>query len=180
MTRCRTTKFSVTASLTILLTLIASLPALAGEATTSAGVTQIGSRPGTATATAAYTGDGRGQARTTTRSGQVTLAEGLAFGVDRDGIDFSVSYAVASRFAPAVASTFNLSVGRDGSVASSGGVSVAENAPIRSVIAGGFARSQHGGSISGATAGGRSDPHGTVIAKTWSESRRPSRTFRYR
>lgn len=180
MTRCRTTKLELTAALTVLLTLVATLPVLAGEATTSAGVTQIGSRPGTATATAAYVGDGRGQARTTTRSGQVTLAEGLAFGVDRDGIDFSVSYAIAGRFAPAVASTFNLSVGRDGSVASSGGLSVAENAPIRSVNAGGFARSQRGGSISGATAGGRSDPHGTVLARTWSDNRRPLRTFRHR
>lgn len=180
MTRCRTNKTSMTASLIALLTLIASLPAMAGEATTSAGVTQIGSRPGTASATAAYTGDGRGQARTTTRSGRVSLAEGLAFGVDRDGIDFSVSYAVAGRFAPALASTFNLSIGRDGSVAGSGGLSVANAAPIRSVNAGGFARSQPGGSISGATAGGRSDPHGTVIARTWSDSRRPLRTFRHR
>ncbi|HKQ50231.1 MAG TPA: hypothetical protein VJZ71_19305 [Phycisphaerae bacterium] len=179
MTRCRTTNLSLIA-LTTLSTLIASLPAQAGEATTSAGVTQIGSRPGTANATAAYTGEGRGRAQTTTRSGRVTLAEGLAFGVDRDGIDFSVSYAVAGRFAPALASTFNLSIGRDGSVASSGGLSVAGNAPVRSVNAGGFARSQPGGSISGATAGGRSDPHGTVLAKTWSESRRPLRTFRYR
>jgi hypothetical protein len=143
-------------------------------------VTQIGSRPGTANATAAYVGDGRGQARTNTRSGPVSLAEGLAIGVDRDGIDFSVSYALASRFAPALASTFNMSIGRDGSVASSGGLSLAGPAPIRSVNAGGFARSQPGGSISGATAGSRSDPHGTVVSKTWSDSRPPARTFRLR
>lgn len=176
MTRSMTTKLAMTS----LLTLTLSLPAFAGEASTSAGVTQIGSRPGTATATAAYTGDGRGQARTNTRSGQVSLAEGLAFGVDRDGIDFSVSYAVASRFAPALASTFNMSIGRDGSVASSGGLSVASPAPVRSVNAGGFARSQPGGSISSATVGGRSDPRGSVIARTWSDSRRPARTFRHR
>ncbi len=176
MTRSTTTRFAMTS----LLTLILSLPAFAGEASTSAGVTQIGSRPGTATATAAYTGDGRGQARTMTRSGPVSLAKGLAIGVDRDGIDFSVSYAVGGRFLPAVASTFNLSLGRDGSVASSGGLSVANPAPIQSVNAGGFARSQPGGSISGATAGGRSDPYGKVTARTWSDSRRPARTFRHR
>jgi hypothetical protein len=171
-----TTKIALTA----LMTLTLSLPTLAGDASTSAGVTQIGSRPGTANATAAYVGDGRGQARTNTRSGPVSLAEGLAFGVDRDGIDFSVSYAVASRFAPALASTFNMSIGRDGSVASSGGLSVANPAPIRSVNAGGFARSQPGGSIAGSTAGGRSDPYGTVKARTWSDSRPPARTNRLR
>jgi len=180
MTRCKTTKFTLTAALTTLLTLIAFLPAFAGEASTSAGVTQIGSRPGTVTANAAYIGDGRGQARTNTRSGPVSLAEGLAFGVDREGIDFSVSYAIATRFAPALASTFNLSIGRDGSVAGSGGLSVAGPAPIRSVNAGGFALSQPGGSISGAMAGGRSDPRGTVTGRTWSDSRPPVRTRRFR
>lgn len=176
MTRSMTIRLALTSFLTMAL----SMPTFAGEASTSAAVTQIGLRPGTATANAAYVGDGRGQARTMTRSGRVSLAEGLAIGVDRDGIDFSVSYAVGGRFLPAVASTFNLSLGRDGSVASSGGLTVANPAPVRSVNAGGFARSQLGGSIAGATAGGRSDPHGKVTARTWSNSRPPWRTFRHR
>lgn len=151
---------------------------LAGEASTSAGVTQIGSLPGTANANASYTGDGRGQARTNTRSGPVSFAQGVAYGVDRDGFDFSVSYAVGGRFLPAAASTFSVSIGRDGSVASSGGLSTASPAPIRSVNAGSFARSQPGGSVAAATAGGRSDPHGTVTGRTWSRSTPPRRFFR--
>lgn len=154
------------------------LTAMGGEASTSAGVTQIGGLPGTANASASYLGDGRGQARTNTRSGPVSFAQGVAYGADRDGFDFSVSYAVGGRFLPATASTFNVSIGRDGSVASSGGLSTASRAPIRSVNAGGFARSQPGGSIAGATAGGRSDPHGTVIGRTWSRSSPPRRFFR--
>ena len=152
--------------------------ALAGEASTSAGVTQFGSLPGTAEATANYSGDGPGQARTTTRSGPVSFGQGIAYGVDRDGFDFSVSYAVGGRFLPATASTFNVSIGRDGSVASSGGLSTASRAPIRSVNAGGFARSQPGGSIAAATAGGRSDPRGTVTGRTWSRSTPARRLFR--
>lgn len=145
----------------------------AGEASTSAGVSQVGVRPGTAEATAAYLGDGRGQARTRTSSGPVSFAQGTAFGVDRDGFDFSVSYAVGGRFIPATATTLNLSIGRDGSVATSHGISTASPAPIQAASAGGFARSQPGGSIAGATAAGRSDPGGTVVGRTWSESSPP-------
>lgn len=149
--------------------------ALAGEATTSAGVSQIGSIPGTATATAAYNGDGRGHADTITRSGPVTFARGVAYGVDRDGLDFSVSYAVGGGLLPVRARTFNMSIGRDGSVSRSSGAVEAGPSPITAVQAGGFARSQRGGSVSAATASGRSEPFGTVVGRTWSESSRPPR-----
>lgn len=145
----------------------------AGEATTSAGVTQFGTLPGTATATAAYNGGGNGHADTITRSGPINFARGVAYGVDQDSMDFSVSYAVGGGLLPARARTFNLSIGRDGSVSRSSGVSVASPSLLTSVNAGGFARSQRGGSVSAATAGGRSDPFGTVTGRTWSESRPP-------
>lgn len=146
---------------------------LAGQALTSAGVTQFGTLPGTATATAAYNGNGPGHADTITRSGPVSFARGVAYGVDQDGLDFSVSYAVGGGLMPARARTFNLSIGTDGSVSRSSGVSTASPSLLTSVNAGGFARSQPGGSISAATAGGRSLPFGTVTGRTWSDSRPP-------
>lgn len=152
--------------------------AQASEATTSASVTQLGGLPGTATATAAYNGSGVGQARTHTRSGQVSFGQGVAFGVSPEGISFSASYAVGGRFLPATASTFNLSIGRDGSVAGSNGLVVASPAPLNSASAGGFARSQFGGSVAGATVGGRSNPFGQVIGRTNSYSTPPRRLWR--
>lgn len=147
---------------------------MAGTATTNANATS-GFGPGSATANAAYTGGGQGRVRTDTRTGTVNFARGMAIGTDRDSIDFSVSYAVASPFLPAAASTFNLSIGRDGSVSSSNGLSVAGPAPFRSVTAGGFAGSAPGGSVSGATVSGRSEPFGTVHGQTWSNSTPPRR-----
>lgn len=167
--------------LTALVSMSAATMAPASEASSGASATANPFGPGTAEADAAYRGDGRGFARTNTRTGAVNVARGLAFGVDRDGISISASNAVAGRFLPGVASTFNLTIGRDGSMAGSSGLSVAGRAPFRSVSAGGFSGTGRNGAISGATASARSEPRGLARSRTRTWSRpaiRPLRRFR--
>jgi hypothetical protein len=154
---------------TIALLLPASA-ANAGDATTSASAGSNGRGPGTATATAQYTGDGRGFTETKTKSGPISFGRGIAYGVDARGLTLSISNAVAGRFGAAVASTFNLSIGFDGSVASSGGLSVANGSPVRVANAGGFAKAGGGPAAAGATAGGHTGPAGTVKATTSAHS----------
>lgn len=155
--------------------LVSVTVANAGEAETSASAGSNGRGPGTASATAAYNGDGRGWANTTTRSGNVNYGRGTAFGIDRDGVNFSVSQAIAPRFGPAMASTFNVSIGFNGEVNSSHGLSTASGSRVREVNAGGSAgtdRFGRGHAI--ATAGGRTGNGGRVDAFTKSYSRRPT------
>lgn len=143
--------------------------AMAGEASSDAWANSHGS----AGANAAYNGDGRGWAKTTTRTGNVNYGRGTSFGIDRDGVSFSVSQALAPRFGPALASTFNVSIGFDGDVNTSHGSSIARGGNVREVNAGGFASSnRYNGGTSGATAGGRTGPSGRVVAETKSNSRR--------
>ncbi len=151
----------------------AATMAHAGTAATSATAGSNGFGPGTAAATAEYNGGGPGFARTNTRSGNVSYGRGTAFGVDQNGVSFSLSQALAPRFGPAIASTFNISVGFDGRVNTSVGNSVARGSPVREASAGGFASSNRftGGSA-GATAGGRTGFGGRVDAQTHSKSSR--------
>lgn len=140
--------------------------AFASEAETSA---TAGSnslrRSGTTAASARY--DGRvGFARTDTRSGAVNTAQGVAVGVDRDGLSLSVSNAVAPRVGPALATNFNLTIGRDGSVSKSGGISVARSPLERSVSAGGNTASHYGRPVATSYATGRTDRFGRVDART--------------
>jgi len=144
--------------------------ALAGEVSTNASATGNRWGPGTATANAGYMGPGQGYAHTDTRSGNVNFASGVAMGVDNRGVCFSASNAVAGRLGPALASTFNICIGLDGRVASSGGLSTAIGGVTRTVSAAGFARTPFGGAVAGATAGARSDPHGFASGRTWSHS----------
>src|SRR5262245_12269698 len=144
---------------------------LAGEAFSNAGAGYNAFNGGTANATAGYNGDGRGYARTDTRTGNVNFAQGVSWGIDELGISFSASSAVATRFLPATASNLNISIGFDGSVGSSGGFSVADGPIDRYANAGGFGRSGFGGSNAAAAAGGRSDSHGYVEAKTYAKSK---------
>ena len=151
----------------------------AGEAATTASAGSNGSRTGSASASASYTGDGRGFAQTSTRSGPVSVGRGIAYGVDRDGITFSASHAVASRFGPAVASSLNITIGRDGSVAHSTGLSIAGGDRTRVANAGGFAANHRGsGATAGATAGGHTGVRGRVQAMTDSRSLPPWRLRR--
>ncbi len=153
--------------------LLAVSAASAGEASTSASAGSNGFGPGTASATAGYTGGGRGVARTQTRSGRnVNFGQGIAYGVDRNGISFSASNALATRFGPALASTFNISINRNGRVSGSFGSSVAGGSRHRTATAGGFARTGRNVPSAGATAGGRTGRRGFVRASTRSFSRR--------
>lgn len=141
--------------------------AWAGEASTSANASNGWRTSGSAGATANYTGEGNGPAlaRTRTGSGKVNWAEGLAVGVDRDGLDFSFSHALANKFGAAYAGTFNLSIGYDGSVTGSYGGVVSRGGVARSAEAGGVTRTSPYGATSMANANGNTAGGGTVKAR---------------
>lgn len=146
--------------------------AMGGEASTSASAGNGWGRGGTAAATANYIGDGvAGLARTRTNTGNVNTAHGLAIGLDRDGLDFSYSHAIAGRYGPAYAGTFNLSIGTQGDVSGSYGGVVARGGAVRNVEAGGTTRSGLNGANATAFARGDTSPGGTVRATTHSYSR---------
>ncbi len=165
-------KTMATCTIAALALMCAAPAALAGESSTSASAGSNGVGPGTASATAGYTGGGRGFARTNTRSGRnVSFGQGIAYGVDRNGISFSASHAVATRFGPAIAGSFNLSIG-PGGIATSFGTSAAGGSRNRTASAGGFAGNRRGRPIAGATAGGRTGRRGWVRATTHSRTTR--------
>lgn len=144
--------------------------ALASEAQTSAGVSKgplVGGN--SATATARYEGK-VGFARSDTNSGRIDTARGVAVGVDKNGLTLSVSNAVAAKVGPAVATSFNLSIGRDGEVSKSTGVSIARGVLGKEASAGGRATAERRDTGSAAWAAGRA-PLGRVIAQTRSASR---------
>jgi len=147
---------------------LAAAPALtaASDAQTSAtaGSSRY-NRNGAAQASARYDGD-FGFARTDTRSGSTSSARGVAVGVDESGLSLSVSNAFASRGGPAVATTYNISIGRDGRVSRSGGMSVADGPIHRSAAAGGSVGTGRHGRNATAYASGRTGRHGRVQART--------------
>lgn len=140
----------------------------AGDAETNASAGN-----GVAAATARYEGD-VGFARTQTRSGRVTTAQGVAVGVDEDGLALSLSRAVDTPWGPAIASNFNLSIERDGDVSFSTGRSVAQGAFERTASAGGGATTgrQAIRGTAWSTASGHSDALGRVTAQTHAEQHR--------
>ena len=157
-------------------TLFALAPAaLASEAQTSASAgSNRFNRNGTATATAQYQG-GIGFAKTRTKSGKLNIARGIAVGFDKDGLSLSISNAVAGRRGPALATTFNMTIGADGKVSHSLGVAIS-NGPIhRSASAGGKASSGRRHNTASSVASGKSDRFGTVRAATRSHSSRVKR-----
>lgn len=143
--------------------------ALASDAATSATVSGGLGGPGTAAATARYTGDA-GFARTDTRSGNISTARGVAVGVDRDGLALSVSHAVTLPNGQAIGTNFNLSLDRDGDVSHSTGVALARGPIERSVTVGGSAGTSGAPARSVATA--RSDRFGEARVQTHAEQRR--------
>jgi hypothetical protein len=151
---------------------------MAGEAASNAWASNGLGRSGSAGATASYDGEdgGIGFAKTRTKTGQISLARGLAVGFDRDGIDISFSHAIAGKVGPAYAGTLNLSIGLDGHVSGSYGGALAQGGQTRSAEAGGSTRSYPGGAGSVATATGNTWPGGQVVARTNSFSREPYHT----
>ncbi len=146
-----------------------TISAMAGEATTNAWANNAGG--GTAGATASYDGapGGMGVSRTRTQTGDINLSRGLAVGVDKDGLDFSFSHAIAPQHGPAYAGTFNVSVGTNGQVNGSYGTVLSQGGVVREVEAGGTTRSGYNGA-STALARGDANPGGQVTASTHSYS----------
>ena len=168
-----------TASATVL-ALLCSSPVWASEAETSASAgSSRYQRDGTATATARYTGD-VGSARTQSWSGKANVARGVAWGLDKDGLSLSVSNAVAPQRGPAVATTFNLSIGRDGSVSHSTGLAISKGPIHRSASAGGSVGTKRYGGSATAFATGKSDRFGRVRAVTQSRQHRPQKRVEFR
>lgn len=159
------------ATAAVTMSMLATAWASEAETSATAGSSRY-QRDGTAAATARYEGD-VGFARTQTRSGQVSTARGVSVGVDQNGLSLSVSRAIAPHSGLAVATNFNLSIGRDGSVSGSMGASVANGLIHNSVTAGG--RSGTGPLSQGAVsfASGQTDRFGQVRANTRSASFQP-------
>jgi len=157
-------------SVAVLIGLTLAPTALASEAETSASAGNSRyQRNGTATATARYEGD-LGFARTNSRSGPVSSARGVAVGFDESGLSLSVSNAIAPRLGAAIATTFNLSIDRDGHVSGSTGLSVARGPLYRSATAGGRVGTGRHGNAATAFASGKTDRFGRVQATTRSHS----------
>lgn len=151
--------------------------AFGGQASTSASAGNAFG--GTAAATANYVGDGlAGLARTRTRTGELNTAAGLAVGVDSEGMDFSFSHAIAGRYGPAYAGTFNLSIGTNGNVNGSYGGVVAQGGAVRNVEAGGSTASSRHAAPATAFARGDTLPGGTVRAATHSYNRPAPQYYR--
>ncbi len=151
---------------------------LASDADTSATATG-GGHAGNAAATAHYRGD-VGFARTDTRTGRINLARGVALGLDRDGLSFSLSTAIAPQRGPAFGSNFNVSINRRGDLSHSVGRVTARGGGERTVaVSGGASTGTHGHRGSAISqASGRTRYGGVVRATTRSrhvEIRRPVR-----
>jgi hypothetical protein len=161
------------ASLTISIVSLLSTGALASDAETSASASSNRfQHNGTAAATAHY--DGKvGFARTNTQSGQINLARGVAVGVDKSGVSLSVSNAVAPGRGPAVATTFNLSIDRNGQISKSRGTSVSTGPIYQSATAGGRVGTGRDGGAATAFASGKTDRFGHVQATTTARSITP-------
>ncbi|MGE3181447.1 MAG: hypothetical protein AB7N71_07450 [Phycisphaerae bacterium] len=134
-------------------------------------------RGGVAEATAEY--DGRiGWARTNTETNRRgSNAQGVAVGVDNDGVSLSVSNAHATNRGPALASTFNLSIGRDGDVSTSFGLTTANGPIAREASAGGETATRRSGGTAVAYADGATDRFGRVDSFTHAEQT-PARSIR--
>lgn len=155
--RSRTRLFSVLSILGL------ATAAYASEAETSATAgSSRWNRNGTASATARYQGD-LGWARTQSHSGQISHSRGVAVGVDREGLSLSVSRAVAPQGAPGVAATFNMTIGTQGQVSHSTGLSTA-NGPLYQEVSAGGRTGTRGPATAFAT--GRTDSRGEVKAVT--------------
>ncbi len=158
-----------------LLTLVLAPRLEASDAQTSASVSGGAHRPPVAAADARYVGD-VGFATTRTETGPVSLARGVALGVDEDGLSFSLSQAVG-RGDSSIATNFTLSLDRDGDVSHSFGASLAAGPHEHSASAGGVATTQgHGTAASSAAA--RSDPYGIAEARTVSQHAPAKRVLR--
>jgi hypothetical protein len=161
------------------LTIATTAPALADASTTATAGRNNAAGTGSAAATARYDAP-IGFANTQTHSGPINAARGVAVEVDKNGITLSVSNAIATKNGPAIASTFNLAINRDGDVSRSGGISVSRGPIETEASAGGSAATgpRGGSATTTASASGRSDRFGTVEARTASHTQPARRGLR--
>lgn len=150
--------------------LLTTLSAFASSAATNASAGRDILGRGNAQAYATYDGDA-GFARTDTRTGRVNIARGVAVGVDEDGLSLSVSTAFDPKHGPAIASNFNLSIGRDGA-SHSHGLALANDRNERQVSAGGAVTANRRGPLARSTAQASTSPFGQAIARTSSNTHR--------
>jgi hypothetical protein len=140
---------------------------------------EVGSRYGVDRAAATANYDGRvGFARTKAKTGKINLARGVALGIDREGISFSISNAIGGKRA-SLASNLNVSFGRDGDHSVSMGSTVSRGNRYHSAQAGGSASSYRGRSSATAAASGDADRYGSVSSRV-SARDYPRRTLVYR
>lgn len=151
--------------------------ARASEAETTATAQNNRWGNGSAAATARYEGD-IGFAGTRTRSGDLSLARGVAVGFDEDGLSLSLSNALSSRLGVGIAGNFNLTLGRDGQVAVSSGTTLSVGERHQSASAGGWAGSRRQVSQAASVASGRSDDRGFVRTRTAARQDRAPRLYR--
>jgi len=152
-----------------LLVLAIAAVARAGDADTQAWARSGRGGPGAAGGQASYRGD-VGFARTESRSGRVSAARSVAVGVDERGLSLSISTAVAPARGPALGTTFNVAIDRDGDVATSVGASVAAGGLARAVEVGGGTSTGIARPTAVAQATGRTEFGGIARAVTRSDS----------
>jgi len=160
------------AAITMTFGLCLSGSVFASEAETSAQANNSIYGNSGASATARYEGD-VGFANTRTRSGEVSIARGVAVGVDEDGISLSASHAVSNRSGVGLAGNFNMTIGRDGQVAVSGGNTLSLGRRGQSADAGGATGTSRRGPTAVSSAGGSTDDRGTVSTNTFARTSDP-------
>ncbi len=151
---------------------------LAAEADTSANAGTSYGR-GNAEASARYEGQ-IGFARTKSKTGKISLARGLAVGVDHNGLSLSASHALSLRGGVAVARNFNFSLGRDGQIAVSSGGALSLGAHQRSAGVSGFSGVWHGSPKAASSAYGKTDPRGIVKTRSTARTSGPRGPHRRR
>lgn len=161
----------------VALSAVASV-AVASEAETSAEA-GTGYGRGNAEASARYEGQ-IGFARTNSKTGKVSLARGLAVGVDHNGLSLSASHALSLRGGVAVARNFNFTLGRNGQVAVSGGRSLSLGAHQRSAGVSGYSGVWNSQPTAVSTAYGKSDPRGIVKTRSTARTSSPRSPHRRR
>ena len=100
----------------------------------------------------------------------------MALGVDRNGLSLSVSTAIAPNSGPALATTFNVSIGTRGDVSHSVGQTVATGGASRTVSAGGSTSTatRYSSGTAVARASGRTSFGGVVRSQTRSVQQPPA------
>ncbi|MGB0715463.1 MAG: hypothetical protein ACPGXK_06270 [Phycisphaerae bacterium] len=156
--------------MTMMLATLVALPAMAvmsnAESKAQAAEASSGARAGhdgygnrQAEANAEYDGH-LGYANTRSRTGPVSTARGVAWGLDEDGLSISLSHAISGPLGLSAARNLNLSIGTNGEVAMSRGQADSRGNRESSAYAGGGSGVRNGQPVAYGEAGGTSDLRG--------------------